>query len=209
MDFTNGEFSENMERVENLINGAEFIDATEPESYLSDEVLRAAVVFLHSTLEEVIRNLYLSRIPHVRIENLNKIPLATERGTGSRPEKILLGQLIPFQGKLVENVIIDSIKYYVDSMNLNNSSQLIGALDLAEVPCASLSMFLPKLNEMMQRRHQIVNQMDRSAELDPLDFPINNISIPMVRDWKNNVELFTVALMDLVSRNPRPLNPRN
>ena len=110
MDFTNGEFSENMARVENLINGAEFIEATNPESNLSEDVLRAAVVFLHSTLEEVVRNLFLFRVPNVRTENLNKIPLATERGGGSRPEKILLGQLVPFQGKLLENIIIDSIK---------------------------------------------------------------------------------------------------
>lgn len=194
MDFTNGEFAENIARVDHLLAAAARLDDPGTDSVLSKEVLRAAVVFLHSTLEEVIRSLYVHKLPHVSVEHLNTVPLAG-RDPSPRPKAIALGDLRIFSGQFVDNVIIESINRYVDMLSLNNSTQLVHCLELAEIPHADKAEFLGPLDALMRRRHQVVHQMDRSNALDPLTEPINDIDASVLRSWRSAVEEFTKSLM--------------
>lgn len=199
MDFTNGEFEENQARVSNLIQAAQRLDQTQGDMQgAADDVLRAAVVILHSSLEEVIRNLFLTRLPNASEETLNKIPIASQRAS-ARPEKFLLGNLLPFQGRLVENVIRDSITAYVDTFSLNNTTQLVTCLEMASLSPERLRPCFPELDAMMSRRHQIVHQMDRTNSLDPLVVPVSEIDAQTVLTWKNSVEVFFQGLEALVN----------
>ena len=146
MDFTNGEFADNIGRASNLIAASRRL-ADISGAPLAEDVLRAATVFLHASLEEVIRNLLVLRLPNVAPEKLDEIPLAVETGL-RRSSKILLGSLVQFRGKFVDNVITDSIHAYVDTFNLNNTSQLAQCLELAEIETATLRQhFLYSMNE--------------------------------------------------------------
>jgi hypothetical protein len=186
-DFTNNEFSQNIYRVENLIAAYEsLIKQSVDDTEVANDVLRAAVVFLHSSLEEIIRNLYLYNLPNASAENLSKIPFATHESS-HRPKSIQLGDLLEFKGQFVENVIQESINRYVDVLNINNATQLVECLKLANIPCEPLQQFFEPLNSLMQRRHQIVHQMDRSNELDPLAYPINIIDVEIVKSWKEAI----------------------
>lgn len=199
MDFTNGEFLENQRRVENLISAAAGLAAGSPAQIeLSHDVLRAAVVFLHSSLEEIVRNLYVQRLPNVKNkDNLNKIPLLTDP-PNIRPAPVFLGQLAQFSGQFVENVIIKSIEAYVDSFNLNNTTQLAQSLQLVEIGVVKVEKYFPELNRLMARRHQIVHQMDRTNALDPLTVPLSPIDIETVSQWKLTLEDFASALFESV-----------
>jgi hypothetical protein len=200
VDFTNGEFRENQRRVENLMSAAKDLSVGPPAQIeLSQDVLRAAVVFLHSSLEEVIRNLYVQRLPNVQNrESLNKIPLLTDP-PNIRPAQVLLGQLAQFRGQFVENVIVRSIEAYVSSFNLNNTTQLAQSLQLLEIEVARLEEYFPELNRLMARRHQIVHQMDRTNELDPLTVPLSPIDVVTVSRWKLTLEEFATALFAIYS----------
>lgn len=151
------------------------------------------MVFLHSSLEEIIRNLYLYNLPNASAENLNKITLATNEHS-HRPKSIQLGDLLEFKGQFVENVIQESINRYVDVLSINNSTQLVECLKLANIRYEPLRQFFDPLNSLMQRRHQIVHQMDRSNELDPLAYPINIIDLEIVNNWKEAVTGLASAL---------------
>ena len=188
MDFTNGEFADNIGRASNLIAASRRL-ADISGAPLAEDVLRAATVFLHASLEEVIRNLLVLRLPNVAPEKLDEIPLAVKTGL-RRSSKILLGSLVQFRGKFVDNVITDSIHAYVDTFNLNNTSQLAQYLELAEIETATLAQHFPLLNELMQRRHQIVHQMDRKNELDPLNEPLSPLVLHTVESWKDALEAF-------------------
>ncbi len=193
-DFTNNEFSQNIYRVENLIAAYEKLtDQSAGDAEVANDVLRAAVVFLHSSLEEVIRNLYLYNLPNASTESLNKIPFATHEHS-HRPKNIQLGDLLEFKGQFVENVIQESINRYVDVLSINNSTQLVECLKLANIRYEPLRQFFDPLNSLMQRRHQIVHQMDRSNELDPLAYPINIIDLETVNNWKEAVTGLVSAL---------------
>lgn len=197
-DFTNGEFAENISRASNLIEAskrlvAQNIDDIEP----ANDVLRAAVVFLHSSLEEIIRNLYLHRLPSSGAESLNKVPFASHEPS-HRPKNILLGDLLEYQGQFIENVIRESINQYVNTLNINNANQLVDCLKLANIPLESLKIFLEPLDSLMKRRHQIVHQMDRTNELDPLASPINSIDANIVSAWSAALYGFATALFEIV-----------
>jgi hypothetical protein len=191
LDFTNGEFADNLGRASNLIVASKAFDANSVDT--AQDVLRAAVVFLHASLEEVVRNLFIRRLPDVAPEKLNEIPLAGDLES-RRPAKILLGSLIQFKGQFVENVIRKSIDAYVDTLNLNNTSQLTQYLELADVDVSALRKNFNALNELMQRRHQIVHQMDRKNELDPLSLPLTPLDIPTVEGWRDALESFVQDL---------------
>ena len=203
MDFTNGEFRENQRRVENLISAAKDLSVGPPAQIeLSQDVLRAAVVFLHSSLEEIVRNLYVQRLPNVQNrESLNRIPLLTDP-PNIRPTQVLLGQLAQFRGQFVENVIVRSIEAYVSSFNLNNTTQLAQSLQLLEIEVVKLEEYFPELNRLMARRHQIVHQMDRTNEFDPLTVPLSPIDVISVSRWKLTLEEFASALFALYSDQP-------
>lgn len=193
-DFTNNEFQQNITRVDSLIVAYEkLITQSAEEAEVTNDVLRAAVVFLHSCLEEIIRNLYLYNLPNASVESLNKIPF-TSHEASHRPKNIQLGDLLEFRGLFVENIIQESINKYVDTLNINNSTQLVECLKLVNIPIEPLRQFFEPLNSLMQRRHQIVHQMDRSNALDPLSYPINTIDITIVKDWKEAVSGFANAL---------------
>ena len=196
MDFTNGEFRENLARVHNLVTAAKRLEELQTGG-LEKEVLRAAVAFLHSTLEEVVRSLYQHKLPNVAPERLNNVPLAG-REISPRPKPILLGDLRLHSGKIVENVIVESIDRYVDMLSINNSTQLVQCLELAEISHRGMEPHFASLDLLMKRRHQIVHQMDRTNALDPLSEPINDIDAPTVEAWIASVEAFSNELMSRV-----------
>lgn len=204
-DFTLGEFNENLARVDNLIKAyRELEDNDIGDIQVRKDILRASVVLLHSSLEEVIRNLYVYRLPAGRPENLNKIPFVGHETT-HRPKEILLGHLSSFKGRFVENIIFDSINSYVDTLNINGVAQLLDCIRMADISVKSFDKEdLASLGTLMARRHQIVHQMDRKKHLDPLKYPINKISINQVNKWKKSLREFVKELTKLVPPPPPP-----
>lgn len=115
-----------------------------------------------------------------------------------RPKNIQLGDLLEYQGQFVENVIRESINQYVNTLNVNNANQLVDCLKLADVPHEPLKQFFEPLDSLMKRRHQIVHQMDRTNELDPLASPINSIDANTVGAWSAALDGFANALFEAV-----------
>jgi hypothetical protein len=193
-DFTNGQFDGNLQRIDHLVAAAARLRNLDAgASVQADDVLRAAVVFMHSTLEEVLRSLFLSRLPNASAETLNRIPFAAH-DPSHRPKAIQLGELKNFTGLYVDNVIRHSISRYVDSLNVNNSEQLIGLLQLAGIRTAGLDEHMGDLNELMKRRHKIAHQMDRDSDYDPAEAPSINIDDTLVARWKTALVGFMSSL---------------
>jgi len=178
------ESTQNLERARSLIECYKLLELYNLGSPLHrGDLLRACVVFLHSTIEELVRNLFLSRLPHCDRSVLNEIPFSSHEAN-HRARGVLLGDLLEnFQGKLVENVIIDSINAYVDVLNINNTDQLSAHFVKVDVEISPLRSLMSDLNTLMFRRHQIVHQMDRSDRLDPDREPVTEITLDLVEKW--------------------------
>lgn len=59
--------------------------------YLQTDVLRAATVFLHASLEDLLRSLSYWKLPEAKKEIIDKIPLIGYQGN---LKKFLLGELV-------------------------------------------------------------------------------------------------------------------
>ncbi|MCR6662857.1 MAG: hypothetical protein NVV60_06825 [Luteimonas sp.] len=200
-EYTLQEFRQNEGRIANLVATYRALQSGHAQgrrNAQSADTLRAAVVFLHSALEEVFRNLFLWKLPQGSQASLNTIPLKTDN---HRPKGFLLGDLLPYEGRFVHNIIRDSIETYVDRMNINNLADLREGLKLIGIETNQFDPFYPKLAACMARRHQIVHQMDRNHETGRGSARVQTISVRQVTDWQENTHNFVFALVAAIDDN--------
>lgn len=195
-DFTIGEFERNLARARSLIGVYELSrgGAKGRRSVSKSDVLRAATVFLHSSLEEVFRNVFLWKLPSGRQDVLNKIPLVGSK-PNNRPAAFLLGELAAHRGRIVDNVIRASIEQYVDNMNINHVPELQVCIEMIGLNPSNFTAFYPDLGRMMARRHQIVHQMDRNHQAGVGQHSAQSISVALVERWASNLNGFVRSMV--------------
>lgn len=126
----------------------------------SDDLLRAAIVFAHASLEEFLRSCSFHLLPNCSAQMLDDIPLAGLNHSG-KPEKFLLGRLAPHKGKLVDEVIKESVHEFLQKTSYNSASDVVAALEQCGLDVSYVRKFLPAIDAMIKRRHQIVHRADR------------------------------------------------
>lgn len=198
-DIIKTRFEENLARVENLVKLYE--EKVRPhgrgrKNALSTDVLRAAVVLLHATLEDLLRSIGFWKWPDTNdAELLNKIPF-----TGSDPrrraEKINLGYLINLRGKTVDDVIKQSIEEYLDRSSFNNTKEIASFLESIGVDTKAVKANFPSLEELMKRRHLIVHQADRDDSGGRGQHRIRSIGTKTVKAWVEAVKSFGVTVLE-------------
>jgi len=155
-------FAQNIKRVENLISlygppvrGRRKVKET--------DILRAALVLLHATLEDFLRSLLILKVPNADQEIVDKYPLAgSDR---KRPEKFSLGALAKHRGTSVDELIRQSVVDYLDRWsNFNDLGEVKKALVLCGIDNDLIEGhdfgYLPA---MIARRHNIVHKADRNG----------------------------------------------
>lgn len=121
------------------------------------DVLRAAVVLLHASLEDLLREVAWFRLPDGAAEALSQIPLA---GCAPR-EKFTLGDLTRFRGMMVDQVLQKSVsQHYQSSVTFNSVSDVAGLLERSGIKQERVKRFYSALGEMIARRHHIVHRAD-------------------------------------------------
>lgn len=182
-------FKDNVTRVRNLLSLFEQIGAGKQgrRPTHATDVLRAATVLLHASLEEFVSGLARERLPNADINALNNVPLV---GTGPRLERISLGQLAPYKEQSVGRLIEDSVSEHLDRSNWNNPGDLKKMLQSLGLNVAELDIDWDSLGRLMARRHQIVHQADRNPKVGVGQPKAEMIAVKMVRQWTEDVEHF-------------------
>jgi hypothetical protein len=185
----------NLARVESLVvtyeTHANFKGKGRKSAKLLD-ILRAAVVLLHASLEDVLRTTAAWKLPTSSRETLNAIPLT---GHGPNPIKFFLGDLVAFRGKTVNDVFLESVTAYLEKSNYNNPEEIRKLLVGVGVDVSKCDSEFPRLRDLMARRHQIVHRADRQERvIGSGDHKIRAINRHKVREWVEAVREFTKAL---------------
>lgn len=185
--------TENMTRVDGLINLHAFLvsiisENDEIGSRIGadpDEILRAATVLLHASLEDFLRSLTLENLPRKQ-DLLNAIPIAGFKN--SRKTTIGLGDLAKvYHGKSVDEVIFQSIESWLNQTSFNNTSDLSSILKKLGIDVEQFEHEFSDLNKMIKRRHKIVHEADRDPQkpTELLSIDANDVLL-----WRNTVTLF-------------------
>jgi hypothetical protein len=196
-------FMRNTKRIDGLIKIAEELESD--EEHRSD-ILRAAVVFLHAIIEELLRGIALVYLPISSEETLNKIPIAGSSDP-LRADKFFLGRLSQHREKTVDELIKASVIEHVGRRSFSDTDEVCGLLKSLSFDVKKIKAELPMIESLMQRRHQIVHRSDvASGASQP-----SKINADDIAKWRKAVEklVYSVTAEDLVRNLPDDFKTSN
>lgn len=186
-------FDDNLERVRNLVklysSGLAGTGKGRRPVHSAD-VLRAATVLLHATLEEFLRGLARWRLPLANKAALDEIPLLGL----VRPEKFLLGALSPHRGSSVDDLIGKSLEKHLERSSYNNVEDIIHLLECIGVDHSKVKHLFPLLSELMGRRHLIVHRADRDERPGRGHHRAKSIGMRALGAWIDAVVKFAAII---------------
>lgn len=188
-------FDENIGRVTNLLEAYSSLKLSQNNSSsgFTTDILRSAVVFLHATLEDLIRDAGRFKHNTAPAKFFVNIPLVGV-SVHNRPEKFGLERLVKFRGTTVESIISDSVDKYLERLSFNNPTDVITFIQSLGVATKTLNPYFKDLSMMMKRRHDIVHQADRRRMGQPNQYPAQAIKQDQVIRWKNALKHFADKL---------------
>ena len=188
-------FNQNIERVRNLADlYSEYLMGDGPgrRGHAKTDVLRAAVVMLHASMEDLLRSIAYWKLPSASPDVLSKIPLISE----APATKFNLGTLSAHRGQTVDQVIESSINGYLRRSNYNNTDEVATFLGSIEVDVDRIRPHFSEVEAVMKRRHQIVHRADQDdAATGRGNHRITSIGHQTVVNWIGAVEAFGCAVL--------------
>lgn len=187
-------FQLNIARVKNLVQIYGVITAGTGQGrkgHQQTDVLRAAVVLLHASMEDVLRSLAHWKLPASSALVLDEFPLV---GTGPNT-KFSLGALSAHKGKSVNDVIKASVDKYLERSNYNNNAEVAKLLGQIGLNASAVNHTFPLLEEVMKRRHLIVHRADKDDVGGRGNHRVKSLGPSTVNSWIFNVEAFVNAVL--------------
>lgn len=179
----------NLDRVHALVNTYDSIRGTGQgrRNVQKADILRAAVVFLHATLEDFLRSLEQWKLPLAGEDALNGVAIAGQQG---RPERFLLGKLTGFRGKSVDEVITLSVSEHLSRSNYSDANEVASTLKRIGFNAQLVNRHFSELEALMKRRHNIVHRADENIATGSGHFRALTISMATVNRWTDVVAAF-------------------
>ena len=188
-------FGQNMERVRNLTKLYRdhlMGEGSGRRGHSKTDVLRAAVVLLHATMEDLLRSIAYWKLPSATAQTLSRIPLVSQ----APATKFNLGDLSAHRGKSVDEVIESSVNGYLQRSNYNNTDEIASFLKSVGIDVAAVNAHFPNIDQVMKRRHQIVHRADRDDEAAGQGrHHVTSIGVSTVEGWVTNVQAFGDAVL--------------
>lgn len=189
------DFESNIDRVRNMLALYSTLSSGQGRtSVVNADILRSAVVFLHATLEDLLRTIAENRLPAVAsAEVLDTIPLVVG---GKVKEKFSLGALVQYKEVSVKDVISQSITAYLERSSYNNVNEIASLF--ASIGLSNTVLLRGKgamLTAMMRRRHWIVHRTDKNQKTGPGQHRALSLSKGSVEDWVRTVESFGMEVL--------------
>lgn len=185
---------ENVARVNRLL---QFFDMDLGKLEGGDDILRAAVVFIHAYLEDFLRTLATELLPAGDERGFEDIPLAGSRSFG-RGEKFALGQLAQHRGKTVDQLLRRSVADYLSRSNFNSTTEIASLLVKLGFRPEEHNKAFVAIDRMIERRHQIVHRADKRGDLGQT--VLQPITRNEVVEWLQATFSFTSGLLTPLMR---------
>ena len=151
------------------------------------DILRSAVVLLHACLEDYLRTAAIAYFPLGEADAWDEIKLV-----GEKKGQLSLANLAKFRNESVESVLRKSIEEYWNLQSFGTIEKIKGLLNRLKID-SDFSELHPCMRELIERRHSIVHDADRSPiECDATGM-VNRISVDQVTEW-------TKAVLEFIQR---------
>lgn len=178
------QFDEGVKRVSSLLALYENLQKegstrTSKEKRPTD-ILRAALVLLHSAEEDYFRNILIHWYPlKADPKALSEVSLA---GSDGRTSKYTFDRFASFSGKTVDEVISASVREHFSRMSFNSYKDIDSRLKKIGV---SLSAYERQadIDTLIQRRHKVVHEVDLVEDKSGGKSRTRPINLAQVRTW--------------------------
>lgn len=191
-------FDFNMVRIDSLCSlYSELRDnhIKEKERTKRTDVLRAAVVFMHSSFENYYRGVLICLLPQSKnISSLKNISFLGNNGR--HEEKITLDGLSKYSDKSVEYIISESVKEALNSTSFNNYTDISSWSKKVNIDLNSFNQ-QKELDELIKRRHKIVHEADNQSQNG--EHKLTQIRHDQVLKWKKTVNNLVNIIDDQLS----------
>ncbi len=158
----------------------------------AEDVLRAAVVLTHAYLEDFLKSLATDMSRLWDDDSFDGIPLA---GLPGRSEKFTLGKLAKYRGHTVDDVLQSSVREYLGNTVFNSTDVIKQWLERMGMKNPDHTERFAILNQMIQRRHQIVHRSDQASESRSTFESPQPITVGNVIVWHRNVIGFVSGVL--------------
>lgn len=166
---------------------------------LTTDILRAGVVFLHSTLEDYLRSIILSKKMAMLSTTeaafravLANVNLVGDNTGKSSVRKYALGEFWEVKDKSVIMIVEEALRDKVSYMTFNDYSQIVASLSTVGIKLST--NFNPDgiIDNYINRRHKIVHEADNNSVHGPGNYKATSINANTLTAWINAVN----ALVD-------------
>ena len=185
-------FDRNIERVcslHKMYNALKTDEVKEGKEYKFTDILRSAVVLLHSSFEEYYRSILGCILPKTCTEDDLK-NMAFLGSLGNHKDKITLGGLIKVREKTVDQLITESIRESLSFTSFNNYKDIASWSKKIKIDLSEFK-YQEKLNKLIHRRHKVVHEADNAKSVDK--YALAPIRENSVEEWievvRNLVEI--------------------
>ena len=180
-------FVGNLDRVKRLVETYESAASGSGRRPVdTSDTLRAAVVFSHATLEDLLRSLLAWKLPAAAPAHLKDIPLKGKKPRSS----FTLDDLAPFRGSTIDDLISESVEAYLERSNFNDPGEVDYVLDRIGLKKALFDPYRDKLGPMMKRRHWIVHRADRNTAYGRGHHAARTLQQTTVEAWADALRRF-------------------
>ena len=159
---------------------------------LETDLLRATVVFLHSSMEDYLRGVIIEHFLNKDSCDLKDITLPhTSNGYGP---KFTLSELVPYKDKTISELIEQSVKTHMQKASFGNTGLIISWLKRVGIHLKTSDINLASIDEMTQRRHKIVHEADLNQNFGRGNHRTSPITVSQAKGWMDSVnELITAV----------------
>lgn len=158
--------------------------------HLSD-ILRAAVVLSHATLEQLLRDLLALEADWSK-DFLQRIPLAGAKQ--ARAEKFSLADLKEFGDRSVAELVQESVDEHLMKRSFTEVRDVVEVLTMCGIQVQSCEHHFGDLAALMERRHHIAHTADIDDETGRGPQITRSISAKQVERWHRTVTAFILEL---------------
>ncbi len=192
-------FHRNLQRVQTVIGT--YTTAVGPRqgrpSVADSDLLRAAVVLLHASLEDLLRMVAQERLPTAAPAVLATIPLPV--GTQRKQRFDLAALAIPaYRSLQVQEVIDLAVREYLERANYNHPGDIRDLLEQVGLDPKLLTAYSGDIGAMNSRRHLIVHRADANDATGRGQHPARSLARRTVEAWLSAVQEFGNAVINAI-----------
>lgn len=164
----------------------------------STDLLRAAVVFSHAAVEDLLRTSAYARLHQAAPDKLAGM-LVPVAGRPKGAEKVTISQIAQYRDRTVQELIQEAVDSHLERATYNNVEEIIDIMRRLELDSTRWDdRERANIGALMARRHQIVHRVDWNPSRGRGHHQAVSLQRSTVETWLASAKRFGALIIELL-----------